>query len=368
MQTIKWKQTFPLLLLLFLVTRSIPVRSAEPIRVGIVSIDNYQALAFTQLFHAPPQDNPDLKGLKVVAAWPGGSLDLEESYKNVSRWKPHLEQQGATMETTIEAVLAKVDVVMLMTLDGRTHLEQVRPVLRAGKPVYIGRPMAASLEDVIEIFQLARQYGTPVFSCSQHRFSPGIIGMQNHPEVGDVIGCSVFGGCPTEPHHPDFFYHAIHSFESLYTIMGPGAVSVARARTTDTELVTGIWKDGRIGTFRGIRKGAVQYSALVFGSKGIAPAGQYGYPAPVNGVVPKSRYMGYEGVATQIAKFYKTHKPPVSAAETIELFGFMEAAHESQREGGVPVRISQVVENAKARVARRIADRVQQRVGRSKHD
>ncbi|HAA73021.1 MAG TPA: dehydrogenase, partial [Planctomycetaceae bacterium] len=54
------------------------------------------------------------------------------------------------------------------------------------------------------------------------------------------------GGCPPEPHHPDFFYHAIHSFESLYTIMGIGALSVTRARTAETELVTGVWRDGRI--------------------------------------------------------------------------------------------------------------------------
>ena len=353
MQRTKWKPTCALLLYAILTILPTWGQSAEPIRVGIVSIDNYQALAFTELFHNPPQDNLDLRGLKVVAAWPGGSPDLEESFENVLRWKPHLKKQGVTMESTIEGVLAKVDVVMLMTVDGRTHLEQVRPVLKAGKPVYIGRPMAASLEDVIEIFQRAKQFGTPIFSCSQHRFSPGIIGMRNHPEVGEVLGCSVHGGCPTEPHHPDFFYHALHSFESLYTIMGPGAISVTRARTADTELVTGIWKDGRIGTYRGIRKGTVRYSALVFGSQGIAPAGQYGYPAPVKGVVPKSRYKGYEGVATEIAKFYKTGEPPVSSDETIELFGFMEAAHESGRRGGVPVQISEVVEKAQLAVANR---------------
>ena len=130
------------------------VQSAEPIRVGIVSIDNYQALAFTELFHHPPADNPALRGLKVVAAWPGGSPDLQESFTNVPRWKPLLQKQGVRMEETIDAVLDQVDAVMLMTVDGRPHLAQVRPVLKARKPVYIGRPMAASLEDVIEMFHL----------------------------------------------------------------------------------------------------------------------------------------------------------------------------------------------------------------------
>lgn len=322
-------------------------KAAEPVRVGIVSIDSYQALAFTQVFHQPPEDNPDVGGLKVIAAWPGGSPDLPQTLKDIERWKGHLVGYGIAMEDSIQKVLDQVDAVMLMTLDGRVHLEQVRPILAARKPVYIGRPMAASLADVIEIFALSEKYDTPVFSCSQHRFSPGINSMRSHEEVGEVVGCSVYGGCPIVSHHPDFFWHAIHSFESLYAIMGTGAERVVRMNTPDTELVTGIWKDGRIGTFRGIRKGAIQYSALVFGTKGVISSGQYGYAAPVKGVVPKGRYMGYEGVATEIAKFFKTGVSPVPPEETIELFAFMEAAHESKRRGGASVDIAEVLKKVR---------------------
>lgn len=321
--------------------------SADPVRVGVIGIDNYQSLAFTQLWHKPPEDNPDLGGLKVVAAWKGGSTDIEETLVDVERWEPRLVEQGVTIEDSIEDVLRQCDAVMIMTIDGRAHRKLAEQTLKARKPTYIGRPMAASLEDVIAIFDLAKKYDTPVFSCSQHRYSPGFIGMRNHPEVGEVIGCNVFGGCPIVDHHPDFFWHALHSFETLYTIMGPGAVSVTRARTRDAELVTGVWKDGRIGSYRGIRRGALKYSATVFGTKGVVPAGIYGYAAPVNGVVPKGRYKGYEGVATEIAKFYKTGKLPIEPAETIELFGFMEAAHESHRQGGVPVRIDEVIAQAR---------------------
>jgi len=328
-------------------------RADEPVRVGIVGFDSYQALAFTQLFHKPPADNPDLAGLRVVAAWPGGSPDLEETAIDVARWRPHLVTQGVQIVETVDEVLEQSDVVMIMSIDGRAHLELAKQALKAKKPVYIGRPMAASLDDVIEMFQLAEKYDTPLFSCSQHRYSPGVIGMRNHPEVGKVQGCDVYGGCPIVPHHPDLFWHAIHSIETLYTIMGTGAVSVTRAQTAETELVTGVWQDGRIGTYRGIRKGAVRYSATVFGDLGVAKAGKYGYEAAVKGVVPKGRYKGYEGVATEIAKFYKTRTLPVSPAETIELFTFMEAAHESKKRNGVPVRLEEVRLAAFKRVASR---------------
>ncbi len=319
----------------------------DAVRVGVIGLDNYQGLAFTQLWHKPPEDNPDLTGLQVVAAWKGGSPDLPKTITDAERWVPRMKDLGVSIEDSIGEVLKQCDAVIIMTVDGRAHLKLAEQVLRARKPTYIGRPMAASLEDVIAIFDLAKKYETPVFSCSQHRYSPGFIGMRNHPEVGEVIGCNVFGGCPTVPHHPELFWHAIHSIETMYTIMGPGAVAVTRTRTDDTELITGVWKDGRIGSYRGIRRGKLKYSATVFGDKGVAPAGIYGYAAPIKGVVPKGRYKGYEGVATEIAKFLKTGKSPIEPSETIELFGFMEAAHESHRRGGIPVRIGEVI--AKAR-------------------
>lgn len=336
-----------LTLLLFVAATA---NAAEPVRVGILGFDNYQSLAFTQVWHKPPEDNPDAGGLQVVAAWRGGSPDIEETQVDIKRWEPRLIEKGVSIEDSIDAVLAQCDAVIIMTIDGRAHLKVTEQALKARKPTYIGRPMAASLEDVIAIFDAAKKYDTPVFSCSQHRYSPGFIEMRNHPEVGDVLGCNVFGGCPTVVHHPDLFWHAVHSFDTLYTIMGPGAVSVTRARTDDAELITGVWNDGRIGSYRGIRRGKPKYSATVFGDKGVAPAGIYGYSAPVNGVVPKTRYKGYENVATEIAKFFKSGKLPIQPEETIELFGFMEAAHESHRRGGVPVRIDEVIAKARKNV------------------
>lgn len=323
--------------------------AAQPIRVGVIGVDNYQCVAFTELFHKPPADNPDLRGIQVVCAIPGGSPDITESVENLPKWKKRMGELGAEMVETPAELLKRVDAVLIMSLDGRKHREQVEPVLKAGKPVYIGRPMVASLADAVAIFDLAARHQTPIFSCSQHRFSPGFIGMRNHPECGDVLGAVVYGGCPREPSHPDLYWHAIHGVETLYTIMRPGCVSVTRTETDKADVVTGVWKDGRVGTFRGIREGAVKYSAIVFGTKGVAPAGQYGYAAPVKGVVPKGRYMGYEGIATEIARFFKTRTPPVSPAETLELFAFLEAAEQSKRQGGARILLADVLAQARNR-------------------
>ncbi len=45
-------------------------------------------------------------------------------------------------------------------------------------------------------------------------------------------------------------------------------------------------------------------------------------------------------------KFFETGVAPVSPEETIEMFAFMEAADESKRQGGAPVKISDVMAKA----------------------
>jgi hypothetical protein len=42
-------------------------------------------------------------------------------------------------------------------------------------------------------------------------------------------------------------------------------------------------------------------------------------------------------------KFFQTGIAPVSPEETLEIFAFMEAADESKRQGGAPVKIREVM-------------------------
>jgi hypothetical protein len=307
----------------------------KPLRAGIIGLDTSHVTAFTILLNRE-KNTGDLAGVRVVAAYPGGSSDLPDSINRVEGFTKTLrEKYKVEIVDSIDELLKKVDVVLLESVDGRPHLKQLIPVLKAGKLCFIDKPVAGSLADVLEIYRLAKKYKVPVFSSSSLRFSPGILKMRNDPKVGDVLGCMAYGPCPIEKHHPDLFWYGIHGVETLFTIMGPGCKSVVRTNTKGADVVTGTWKDGRIGTFRGIRKGQSGYGALVFGSKGIAPSGGYG---------------GYEPLVVEICKFFKTGKPPVSAEETIEIFAFMEAADESKRQGGIPVTLESVIGKAKGNV------------------
>jgi predicted dehydrogenase len=304
-------------------------------RIGIIGLDTSHVPAFTKEFHREPASDPALKNFRVVAAYPHGSADIESSASRIPIYTAQVKELGVEVVDSIASMLEKVDCVLLETNDGRLHLDQAIEVFRAGKPVFIDKPTGSNLAEVVAIYQAAEQYGVPVFSSSSLRFSPGAQEVRNG-KFGNVLGCDAYSPCSLEPTHVDLFWYGIHGVESLYTCMRSGCETVTHQSTPDSEFAVGVWSDGRIGTFRGIRVGSGGYGGTVFGDEGIGPIGPYG---------------GYRPLVIEIAKFFRTHQPPVAAEETIELYAFMQAAAESKARGGVPVKVGEVIEKAKEQAA-----------------
>ncbi|UCG57370.1 MAG: Gfo/Idh/MocA family oxidoreductase [Phycisphaerales bacterium] len=300
-------------------------------RIGMIGLDTSHVIAFTRLINDPDKGY----GCRVVVGYPGGSPDIPSSANRVEKYTAQLRDEfDVEIVDSIEELCRKVDGVLLESVDGRPHLEQVKPVIGAKKPVFIDKPMAGNLADVIEIFRLAKESDVPCWSSSSLRFGPGVIGMRNSKEVGDVLGCDAFSPCSLEEHHPDLYWYGVHGVEILFTIMGPGCATVRRIQTKNTEFVAGVWKDGRIGTYRGLRAGKRDYGAIVYGSKGIARSGGY---------------EGYGHLVDRIVDFFKTGKIPVPPEETIEIFAFMSAADESKAKDGAAVPLAEVIEKAEKR-------------------
>jgi predicted dehydrogenase len=305
---------------------------ALPLKAGIIGLDAH-ARVWAKTFN-DPQAEGELADLTVVAGYPGGSPDIPQSMELLEKGVESFRASGIEIVDSIDELLKKVDVVMILSIDGRAHLEQAKPVFASGKRVFIDKPMAGSLADAMEIYRLAEQSGVPCFSSSALRFSPGTQAVLSDPKVGEIRGCTANSPCTLEPHHPDFFYYGIHGVEALFTIMGTGCTSVSRAQTEGTDVAVGVWRDGRIGTFRGTREGPHTYGATAFGSKGIVEAG---------------KFEGYEPLLVEIVKFFKTGKPPVDRETTLEILAFMEAADQSKRQGGGPVSIESVMDAARGR-------------------
>jgi hypothetical protein len=300
-----------------------PAWATRDLRVGIIGTDTSHVPAFTGQFKAHPEWR-----VKVVAAFKAGSPDLPTSANRVDGFARTInEKYGVELVDSIDALLEKVDVVLLESVDGRPHLAQATPVLRAKKALFIDKPLAASLDDARRIVQLSKETGTPFFTSSSYRFHPDIPRLRDNPGVGKVTKVQASSPYNKLEHHPDLYFYAIHGIEALYAVMGPGCVSVSRKADATADVTTGKWKDGRIGIYYGPIKGDKPPMIRVWGDAGSTDA-----KGPEN----------YEGLERAIAEFFQTGKPPVDAAETIEMIEFMSAAQVSMERDGAEVPLAEL--------------------------
>jgi hypothetical protein len=284
-------------------------------RVGIIGLDTSHSVAFTKSLL---KGDAAFKGYKVVAAYPQGSLDIISSTERIPGYTEEVKKMGVEIVNSISELLEKVDVVLLETNDGRRHLEQALQVFKSGKRIFIDKPIAASLKDAKEIFIAAEKYNIPVFSASSLRFAKGMSEIKNG-SLGKVQGADTYSPLKFEKTHPDLYWYGIHGVEMLFTVMGIGCESVQRIIGVEQEVCIAKWKDGRIGTFRGIKNGKQDYGGTAFGEKGISTLGPYN---------------GYDPLLIEIINFYETGISPVDKNETLEICAFIEAADLSKKRNG----------------------------------
>lgn len=307
----------------------------------MIGLDTSHAPAFTRLINAGDSSRTSRK-MKVVAAYAGGSQDIASSRDRVARFTQEMREMDVVIVPSIEALLPQVDAILLESVDGRKHLEQVMPVFKSGKAVFIDKPLAHNLVDALAIDLLAKKYNARWFSSSSLRFSPSIAKFRNDETLAQrVQGAAAWSPCSLDPTHTDLAWYGIHGIETLYTAMGTGCQSVSRIHTNGTDVVVGKWGDGRVGSFRGIREGKGDYGLIVFGE---------------NQVYRDSKYEGYAPLVQQIGEFFLDGTQPVDTQETLEIFTFIEAAEASKDAQGHPIQLSDVLREARIQAERRIQD------------
>ena len=288
------------------------------VRIGIIGLDTSHSPAFAKYLNNKDSKDPNVQKYEVVAAYPYGTKNIKSATSRIPKYIEEVKKYGLTITNSISELLGMVDCVFLETNDGNLHLEQAAEVFKAGKKIYIDKPLGATLGQAIAIYDLAERYGAKFFSSSAVRFTVQNVKIRNG-EYGKILGADTYSPHHPEKTHPDFGYYGLHGIEALYSIMGTGCESVNRMHTEQGDIVVGQWKGGRIGSFRGITQGPYIYGGTVITEKGAIPAGGY---------------TGYEVLLDQILKFFETGVSPISKEETLELFTFMKASNMSMARGG----------------------------------
>ena len=305
---------------------------AEDLRIGIIGLDTSHSEQFTLRLNDPANPN-HIPGARVVAAFPAGSPDIDESKERIGGFTATVRDKfGVRIVGSVAEACKDVDAVLLLSLEGRPRLEQMKEIVAAGKPVFMDKPVAATLKDAVEIYKLAAAAQVSVFSSSAVRWYPGVLEVANAEETPARSAIS-YGPAHVLPHHPDLFFYGVHPAEALFVVMGSGCVSVTRTTTPSASIVTGIWSGGRTGTLEAIHEGAMGYKLIRFGDKQITEQKSDG---------------DYTPMLREIVKFFQTKQPPISPKETLEIYAFMAAAEESKQRDGARVTLREVMVKAGA--------------------
>jgi virulence factor len=298
------------------------------IRIGLVDFDTSHVVEFTRrLNHIDIDEDQWVEGARVVAGVPGTS---KLSPERVPEYTAQMKRYEVSLFDRPEDLLGKIDAVMVESVDGSVHLDRARPFLERGMPTYVDKPFACTLEDARAMIDLAARTHAPIFSSSSLRYAPEVVAARGgQSEAGAILGAATFGPAPLDVtgRNPGLFHYGIHPVEMLYTLMGPGCERVVALSTEGADVVSGTWRDGRIGTVRGLRAGRQDYGFTVFGEKGVVSQGV------------GTRYI-YRELLKEVVRMFETGRPPIEPVVTLELVEFIDAAARSARDNGAPALIS----------------------------
>ncbi len=129
-------------------------------------------------------------------------------------------------------LVGKVDAAIVSTRDGARHLEHARPLLDAGLPVLVDKPLAASVEHADTLLESARENDALLVSCSALRFVPEMAELTAaEPARGPLRHVHVIGPADPDSEYSGLYFYGIHHVEAALEILGNPVVEHVDVRT-----------------------------------------------------------------------------------------------------------------------------------------
>lgn len=316
--------------------------SAE-LRIGLIGLDTYHSVAFTKYLNGTPA-KPEFAGCRVTVAYKWGSKDIPSAVSFYPKNIETVKGLGVEFVDSIDELLQKCDAVLLETNDGREHLAQAEKVFKAGKRVFIDKPLAHDLADSMKIVELARKYQATFFTSSAIRYVKAI--RDAKAKGYRIRGMDCWTCFNYEPTHDKWYWYGIHAVDPLFAVLGRGCEEVVSLSGADGEVAIGRWKDGRFGVARGLTtaKPGAPYGGVIFTED--AKVDLNG-KSVVDGQLDMGTYEGYADELREIINYFRTGVVPVESEESLEVMAFMTAARRSS-ELGRPVKLAEVLNPLKA--------------------
>jgi predicted dehydrogenase len=150
-----------------------------------------------------PDDPHHVPGARIVAGFPSFSADLQISAPRVAGYTEELRDKNQLeIVDSNEALLNQVNAVLLESVDGRRHLAEATPIIKACKPLFIDKPFAANYDAAAAVAALADEYNCSIFSSSSLRYDANFIALRSDASLGSVLACAAYSPAKIEPTNP----------------------------------------------------------------------------------------------------------------------------------------------------------------------
>ncbi|WP_193312754.1 Gfo/Idh/MocA family oxidoreductase [Georgenia subflava] len=200
-------------------------------RIGFIGTENSHTDHFIRFLNAEER-HPGFRAAALV----GGRHERNET----------LAATGG-IDVVVEApedLLGLVDAAIISSRDGATHRAQAEPLLAAGVPVLVDKPLATTVLDAEAIIAAADVGGAPLVSCSALRFVPEMAELTaRDDDRGELRHLGVVGPADPDSEYSGLFFYGIHHVETALEILGnpvvmPGQLQPVVTRTGDTTVAS----------------------------------------------------------------------------------------------------------------------------------
>lgn len=218
-----------------------------------------------------------------------------------------------TVVDTPEAMIGRVDAVLLARDDAQNHLRFAEPFLRAGLPIYIDKPLATSREAAEALLALPRP-DAPLFSCSALRYAPELI-----PSREQFAACGpirfVDAVVPRK-----WTTYAVHAIEPVlaHVVGEDDMIAAAKAqRFGDVVELVLTWRSGLTTRFSSLGVSAAPIGFTLYGEKANMP------------FVFKDSFYAFRAALDHFIGVVRGQRPNISRGSTLRVVDLIELGNRS---------------------------------------
>ncbi len=296
--------------------RSMKSSAGSSFRLGVIGADSSHLPEFARRIKAIADDGRT--ACRVTGLWTDGHHGMPES--EVAGWIEEATALGARPAGSLDELLASVDGVMVLAVDGHRHLELAAPALKRGLPTYIDKPLACDRVSAQALLRLVRENGGRCYSASSLRFAAEPRALERE-RLGPLVAIDAYGPGELNAAMPGLFFYGVHTIEMVDAIWGPGVKRVSAVTSNARDLVDLDYHDGRYARLRMERRGAYTFGATVHGQRGVSS-----FQVDFSQV--------YNRLVQGLVHFFEGGAPPVDLRDIVENVAVMEAGNASMASDG----------------------------------